>query len=94
MVVYKVFFKNYELKKGELMGMLIERRRDLRGMNPVESGLRWAKLTFGRMAKGQKTIFVIPDELKFSGDTGWLMEKGMFTKEESRDIAKLTGMGG
>jgi hypothetical protein len=94
MVVYKVFCKNYELKKGELMGMLIERRKDLRGMNPVESGLRWAKMTFGRMAKDQKTIFVIPNELKLSGDTEWLMEKGIFTREESKEIVKLTAMGG
>jgi len=31
MIVYKVFYKNYELKKGDLIGMLIERRKDLRG---------------------------------------------------------------
>ena len=45
MVVYKVFYKNYELRKGELMGALIERRKDLRGMKQFESGLRWAKVT-------------------------------------------------
>jgi hypothetical protein len=28
MIVYKVFHKNYELKKGELMGMLIERKKE------------------------------------------------------------------
>ena len=44
MTVYKVFYENYELKKGELMGMLIERRTDLRGMRHGGSGLRWAKL--------------------------------------------------
>jgi hypothetical protein len=31
MVVYKVFYKNYELKKGEFIGMLIERRKGLMG---------------------------------------------------------------
>ena len=30
MIVYKVFYKNYELKRGELMGTLKERRKDLR----------------------------------------------------------------
>ena len=29
MVVYKVFCKNYELRKGELMGALIERIRNI-----------------------------------------------------------------
>jgi hypothetical protein len=40
MIAYKVFYKNYDLKKGELMGMLIERRKDLRGKTQIESGLR------------------------------------------------------
>jgi hypothetical protein len=73
MLVYKVFYKNYELRRGELMGMLIERRSDLRGMTQVESGLRWAKLTFGHMVEDKKAIFVVPDELKLGIDTKWLM---------------------
>jgi hypothetical protein len=64
MVVYKVFYKNYGLKKGELIGAMIERRKDLRGMKELESGLRWAKLTFGPIVKDKKAIFVIPSELK------------------------------
>ncbi len=47
--MYKVFYKNYDFKKGEPIGMLIERRKDLRGMKQVKSGLRWAKLTFGSL---------------------------------------------
>ena len=42
MVVYKVFYKNFELKKGEFMGMLIERRKDMKGKTQIESGMRWA----------------------------------------------------
>ena len=60
MIVYKVFCKNYALRKGELMGMLIERRKDLRERSKVESGLRWAKFTFGGMVKDKESIFVIP----------------------------------
>jgi hypothetical protein len=89
MIVYKVFYKNYELKKGELMGMLIERKKDLRGMKQVESGLRWAKLTFGHMVKDKQSIFVVPNELKLESDAKWLMEKGVFTKEELLGIVKL-----
>jgi hypothetical protein len=91
MLVYKVFCKNYELKRGELMGMLIERRRDLRGMTQVESGLKWAKLTFGRMVKDNKAIFVVPDELKLRINAKWLMEKGVLTKEELLGTVKLVG---
>jgi hypothetical protein len=89
MVVYKVLYKNYELKKGEFMGMLIERRKDLRGLTQVESGLRWAKFTFGRLVKDERTIFVVPNELKLGSDTKWLMEKGIFTKEEFLGMVKL-----
>jgi hypothetical protein len=73
MLVYKVFYKNYELRRGELMGMLVERRSDLRGMTQVESGLRWAQLTFGHMVEDKKAIFVVPDDLKLGIDTKWLM---------------------
>ena len=92
MIVYKVFYKNYELKKGELMGVLIERRKDLRGRSQVESGLRWAKLTFGSIVKDNKTIFVVPNELKLKGETKWLIEKGVFSKEELQGMVKLIGI--
>lgn len=89
MIVYKVFYKNYELKKAEPVGILIERRKDLRGMAQVESGMRWAKLNFGHVAKEGKAIFVIPYQLKLGVDTHWLMEKGVFTKEELIGMGKL-----
>ncbi len=82
MVVYKVFYKNFELKKGEFVGMLIERRKDLRGKTQLESGMRWAKVAFGSMVKDQKTIFVVPNELKLGLHTQSIIEKGVFTKEE------------
>lgn len=47
MVVYKIFYKNFDLKKGEFVGMLIERRKDMRGKTQIESEMRWAKLAFG-----------------------------------------------
>jgi hypothetical protein len=89
MIVYKVFCKNYDLKKGELMGMLIERRKDLRGKTPVESGLRWAKLAFSHMVKDRKAILVVPNELKLRNDTQWLRGKGVLTKEELPGMVKL-----
>jgi hypothetical protein len=89
MVVYKVFYKNFELKKGEFVGMLIERRKDTRGKNQIESGMRWAKLAFGRNVEHEKTMFVVPTELKLDIHSKWIMDKGTFTKEEIVGMAKL-----
>ena len=88
MVVYKVFCKNYELRKGELMGALIERRKDLRGMKQFESGLKWAKLTFGHMVQDKKAIFVVPSELKIEDNPKRYMEKEIFNKEEYLKVMK------
>jgi hypothetical protein len=63
-ITYKVFYKNHKLKKGELMGALVERRMDLRGKSKLESGLSWAKAMFGQTVENKYMIFVIPDEPK------------------------------
>jgi hypothetical protein len=63
-ITYKVLYKNHRLKKGELMGILVERRKDLRGKSRLESGLKWAKSMFGQTVKNKHMIFVVPDELK------------------------------
>ena len=89
MVVYKVFCKNFKLKKGEFVGMLIERRKEMRGETQLESAMRWAKLAFGRMVKDEKTIFVVPNELKLGINTKSIIEKGIFTKEEILGMGKL-----
>ena len=89
MVVYKVLYKNFELKKGEFVGMLIERRKDMRGKTQLESAMRWAKLAFGRMVKDEKTIFVVPKELKLGINTKSIIEKGVFAKEEILGMGKL-----
>ncbi len=93
MIIYKVFLKDYMLKRGELVGMLIERRRDLRGMTQLQSGTKWANVTFGRMTKDKKSMFIVPSELKLRSDTRWLMEKGIFTKEELFGISRLMDEG-
>ena len=87
MVVYKVFYKNYALKKGELIGVLIERREELRGGSRVDSGLRWAKFTFGHLIDKQM-IFVVPDELDLGTNVIALSEKGILTNEAFRELMK------
>jgi len=89
MLIYKVFCKNYKLKKGEFVGMLVERRKDLRGKTQVESGLRWARLTFGRMLKDERTIFIVPNELKSEGDTQRVMEERGLAKGELFGMGRL-----
>ena len=80
MIIYKVFSKNYELKKGDLVGMLIERRKDLRGMTQIESGMRWANMTFSHMVKDKRSMFIVPSELRLRSDTNWLVGSGVFTR--------------
>lgn len=63
----------------------------MRGVKNVESGLRWAKLTFGRMVNDKKEIFVVPYELELGSETKWLVEKGVFTKEEFWEFIKVMG---
>ena len=88
MVVYKVFYKNFKLRKGEFVGLLIERRKDMRGETQIESAMKWAKLAFGCMVKDEKTIFVVPKELKLGINTESIIEKGRFTKEEILGMGK------
>jgi hypothetical protein len=75
-----------------LIGALIERRKDLRGMKQFESGLKWAKLTFGHMVQDKKAIFVVPSELKIEDNPKRYMEKGIFTKEEFLDMVKVVNL--
>jgi hypothetical protein len=77
MIVYKVFYKNYGLKRGELIGALAEQRKELRGKTKVEAGLRWAKLTFGHLVKDKHKIFIVPHESNLLSNTKSAMEEGV-----------------
>ena len=81
MIVYKVFSKDYEHEKVTLLGMLAERRRDLRGKTRLEAGLAWARLTFGGSAKDKESIFIVPKELKAGHATRVLMKRTIFYKD-------------
>jgi hypothetical protein len=85
MIIYKVFYKDYELKKGELMAVLTERRRGSRGRSQFESGIRWAKLMFGQMVKDKNAIFIVPDKLIGEEDSIVPAEKLLFTEEQLRE---------
>ncbi len=93
MLVYKVFYKDFQRKKGDLIGLLIERRKNTRGMTLAESGLRWAKLTFGKLENNRKPIFVVPNEMDLKYDAKWLAEKWMFTKDELIGLARFVEQG-
>jgi general secretion pathway protein A len=82
MIVYKVYFKDYSLRKGTLLGVLSERRNDLRGESYLESGLRWARLTFGPLLKDKQSLFIVPQELEEGEVTRELMEKEIFSDRE------------
>ena len=64
MVAYKVYQKNYKFKKIDLIGVLTERRNDLREMTVARSGLRWARFTFGGMVNDRHAVFIVPEEFE------------------------------
>jgi len=89
MIVYVVFCKNYEHKRGEIIGMLVERRKDMRGETQWQSGAKWARQAFGHFVKDKKDIFVFPKEMEMNdNDERLLVEKGIFTKEEFLEVEK------
>jgi hypothetical protein len=88
MIIYKVFYKNYEFKNGELMGVFVERRKDLRGKNRLESGLRWAKWVFGQTVRDKHAIIVVPQELNLKKDSIMPAEKMISSKEEFGESGK------
>jgi hypothetical protein len=89
MIVYVVFCKDFEHRKGELMGMLVERRKDMRGNTQWETGVKWARQAFGHLVKDKKDIFVFPKEMEINDDKRLLVEKGIFTKEEFLEVMKV-----
>jgi len=64
MIMYKVFCKDYKLEKDDLIGVLAERRKDLRGKTQFESGIRWARFFFTGLVKDRQAIFVVPNEFE------------------------------
>jgi len=88
MIIYKVFCKNYQLKQGELIGALAERRRGLRGKTRLESGLKWARLLFGQMGRDRQTIFVVPEEVNLKDNIMMPVEKIIFNEQELFWITK------
>lgn len=88
MIVYVVFCKDYEHRRGELMGMLVERRKDTRGKTQWESGTKWARQAFGHLVKNKKDIFVFPKEMEINDDKALLVEKGIYSKEEFLEVMK------
>ncbi len=86
MIVYKVFSKDYECEKVTPLGMLVERRRDLRGKTRLEAGLMWARVTFGDSARDKGSIFVVPKELGAGRATKVLMKKTIFHEGDLLDM--------
>ena len=86
MIVYQVFSKDYEHEKVTLLGMLAERRKDLRGIPRLEAGMTWARLTFGGSAKDKESIFIVPKELEAGHATRVLMKRTIFYKDELLDM--------
>ncbi|OGP69263.1 MAG: hypothetical protein A2169_13640 [Deltaproteobacteria bacterium RBG_13_47_9] len=88
MTIYEVFYKNYGRERAEIMGVLIERRKDTRGMTQVASGLRWARMAFAHLVKDKQSIFAVPRELDLGTDATAFAEKAIFSKDEFARMIK------
>jgi hypothetical protein len=88
MIIHKVYCKDNQLRQGNLLGVLVERRKDLRGKSELESGLRWARVTFGGSVKDKTSIFVVPKELETGDATRMFMEKGIYSRLEFLNVIR------
>ena len=88
MIIHKVYCKENQLRQRNLLGVLVERRKDLRGKSELESGLRWARVTFGGSVKDKTSIFVVPKELETGDATVTFMEKGIYSKLEFLSVVR------
>ena len=59
MIIYNVHYRDYKNKKTEIVGTLMERRKDpRRGSTLIQSALKWAKIEFGQLVKDANAIFI------------------------------------
>src|SRR5512139_3213583 len=91
MIVYVVYCKNYKLKQGQLVDVLVERRKDLRGQTPLESGLKWAKVALGCSLEKERSIFVVPKKLELGADPEVLLGERILSTEMPANILSVHG---
>ena len=88
MIIHKVYCKDNQLRQRNLLGVMAERREHLRGKSELESGLRWARVTFGGSVKDKTSIFVVPKELETGDAPVTFMEKRIYSKLEFLSVVR------
>jgi hypothetical protein len=63
LVVYRVFYKDYQRKACTFVAELRERRKNLRGMTHSQTGLKWARLLFGETVRDRQALLVVTRNL-------------------------------
>jgi hypothetical protein len=59
MIIYNVHYWDYKNKSKEMIGALVERRKDpKRRSTLIQSALKWAKIEFGQLVKDANAIFI------------------------------------
>jgi len=59
MIIYNVHYQDYKNKSKEMIGVLVERRKDpKRRSTLIQSALKWAKIEFGQLVKDANAIFI------------------------------------
>jgi hypothetical protein len=72
MLVYSVYYRDYKNNNTDLIGTLVERRKDpRRQMDLIPSALRWARKEFGGLVADPNAIFVLGKDMDLtSGGAG------------------------
>lgn len=64
-ICYEVYYRDYRVKKAEMLGALAERRKNPRRHGDLmQSALKWAKKEFGQYVRDAHAIYVIRKEWK------------------------------
>jgi hypothetical protein len=59
MVIYNVHYQDYKNKSKEMIGVLVERRKDpKRRSTLIQLVLKWTKIEFGQLVKDANAIFI------------------------------------
>ena len=60
MLMYEVYYRDYKKRESDKIATLVERRRD-----PIrQTGLKWARIFFGRLVQDSHSIFIKPKKME------------------------------
>ena len=60
MLMYEVYYRDYQKRESDKIATLVERRTD-----PIrQDGLKWARIFFGELVQDNHSIFIKPKKME------------------------------